>query len=158
MPVTSDKPAAIKLFDSHCHLDLPELANAQALHWQQAQDAGVAALVIPAVEQAAWQNLLKMHSSQPAWHIALGIHPWWADKHNLADVAALNELIHQQADKVCAIGEIGLDCALAEGTFEIQQQLFSQVVTLQVVVSTLVYGINLMVFGNKSLQMQMFQE
>ncbi|WP_213997593.1 TatD family hydrolase [Arsukibacterium sp.] len=130
MPVTSDRPATVKLFDTHCHLDLPELAKAQALYWQQAQDAGVAALVIPAVEQAGWQNLLKLHVSQPAWHIALGIHPWWAAKHDLADIERLNQLLQQHAADVCAIGEIGLDFALAADTFDQQQQLFAAQITL----------------------------
>ena len=125
MPLTSCRPATVKLFDTHCHLDLPELAKAQALHWQQAQDAGVAAVVIPAVEQAAWQNLLNLHASQPAWHIALGIHPWWAAKHDLADIGLLNQFLQQHTDEVCAIGEIGLDFALAEDTFDQQQQLFA---------------------------------
>lgn len=117
-------PTCFTLFDSHCHLDLPELAVEQALHWQQAQAAGVAQLLIPAVERAAWHNLLEVHALQPAWHIALGIHPWWAHKHNLADIVLLNQQLQQHAAKVCAIGEIGLDFALPEATFDKQQQLF----------------------------------
>ncbi|SNY46623.1 TatD DNase family protein [Arsukibacterium tuosuense] len=130
MPVTSVRQATVKLFDSHCHLDLPELAKAEALHWQQAQDAGVSALVIPAVEQAAWNNLLNLHHSQPNWHIALGIHPWWAAKHKLVDIERLNQLLQQHAGEVCAVGEIGLDFALAEDTFDRQQQLFAAQITL----------------------------
>lgn len=127
MPVTND---TLKLFDSHCHLDLPELAKAQALHWQQAQDAGVASLVIPAVERSAWNNLLNLHHSQPNWHIALGIHPWWAAKHKLVDIERLNQLLQQHAGEVCAVGEIGLDFALTEDTFDRQQQLFAAQITL----------------------------
>lgn len=124
MPLISGVSTSHRLIDSHCHLDLPELAKEQALHWQQAQDAGVAALVIPAVERAAWLNLLKLHCEQPAWHIALGIHPWWAAEHDLADIARLKQLMQLHTDEVCAVGEIGLDFALAADTFEIQQQLF----------------------------------
>lgn len=126
MSLNSAAAAPLKLFDSHCHLNLPELATAQSWHWQQAQDAGVAALVIPAVEQAAWHNLLKLYSEQPGWHIALGIHPWWAVKHSLADVNTLAVLMEQHADSVCAIGEIGLDFALPENTFTMQKRLFAE--------------------------------
>jgi TatD DNase family protein len=114
----------LRLIDSHCHFDLPELASQQDKYWQQAQQANVAALVIPAVARDAWENLLKLHRQQPAWHIALGIHPWWADKHNLADTEQLDQLLREYSDVICAVGEIGLDFALSEDTFVLQQQLF----------------------------------
>lgn len=125
MPVTSDMPATVKLFDTHCHLDLPELAVAQALYWQQAQQAGVAALVIPAVQQSAWQNLLYLQKQQPNWHIALGVHPWWVAEHSPDAVAVLDQLLTAHSSVIVAVGEIGLDFALAEASFAMQQQLFA---------------------------------
>ncbi len=127
MPV-ADRTLAnnrLRLFDTHCHLDLPELAPMQQHHWHQAQQAGVAALLIPAVEQAAWFNLLQLHIKQPHWHIALGVHPWWATMHSLSAVAALDALLKTHSADIAAVGEIGLDFALAEDTFTLQQQLFS---------------------------------
>jgi TatD DNase family protein len=115
----------IRLFDTHCHLDLPELAAQQLHHWQQAQRYGVAALLIPAVEPAAWANLLRLRLQQPDWHVALGIHPWWAAKSNISAIDDLAASMASNASLVCAIGEIGLDYALPEDTFDIQQQLFS---------------------------------
>lgn len=122
MPLDGD---VFKLFDTHCHLDLPELAAAQALHWQQAQQAGVGALVIPAVQQSAWQNLLALQQQQPHWHIALGIHPWWAAEHSPDAVAVLDQLLTAHSSVITAVGEIGLDFALAEASFAMQQQLFA---------------------------------
>ncbi|MDX1677125.1 TatD family hydrolase [Arsukibacterium sp.] len=130
MSLTHKATASYRLFDSHCHLNLPELATAQSRHWQQAQHAGVAAILIPAVEQAAWTELLTMDAKQPEWHIALGIHPWWAVKHSMADVNTLAVLMEQHADTVCAIGEIGLDFALPEQSFASQQQLFEAQLTV----------------------------
>ncbi|MGP9802159.1 TatD family hydrolase [Rheinheimera sp. NSM] len=115
----------MKLFDTHCHLDLPELAPEQQLHWQQAQQAGVAALVIPSVQQSAWQNLLDLQKQQPNWHIALGIHPWWAAEHSLDAVTALDKLVAAHSTAIVAVGEIGLDFALDEDSFVMQQQLFT---------------------------------
>ena len=123
-------PAVSGLFDTHCHLDLPELAALQQQHWQAARQAGVRALLIPAVEAAAWPNLLQLHKLQPQWYIALGIHPWWAAKHNLASVQDLSQLLATHQHNVCAIGEIGLDFALATNTFEQQLQLFSAQLSL----------------------------
>lgn len=85
---------------------------------------GVSALLIPAVERAAWVDLLQLHRKHPQWPVALGIHPWWAHSHRLSDVDELSVLLQQQRDNVCAIGEIGLDFALSADTFDIQQQLF----------------------------------
>lgn len=129
MPV-ADKPA---LFDTHCHLDLPDLAEHQQQYWQQAQQVGVVALVIPAVERAAWHNLLKVHQQQPNWHIALGIHPWWAEQHKQTateSIEALDQLLVDHSPAISAVGEIGLDYVLSEDTFAIQQQLFSDQLAL----------------------------
>ena len=115
----------LKLFDTHCHLDLPELASEQQMHWQSAQQAGVTALLIPAVQQSAWQNLLSLQQHHSYWHIALGIHPWWAAKHSPDAVAALDKLVTEHSRAIVAVGEIGLDFALDEATFAIQQQLFT---------------------------------
>ena len=120
----------LALFDTHCHLDLPQLAPLQQEHWQQAQQAGVKALLIPAVSAAAWPDLLQLRATEPAWQIALGIHPWWAAQHNLQHVIQLADLLEQHRGQVAAVGEIGLDFALDSDTFELQQQLFSAQLTL----------------------------
>ncbi|WP_261256664.1 TatD family hydrolase [Alishewanella sp. BS5-314] len=118
------------LFDTHCHFDLPQLAPQQQQHWQEAQQAGVQALLIPAVSATAWSGLLQLRATEPAWQIALGIHPWWAAQHNLQQVTQLADLLEQHRGQVAAIGEIGLDFALDSDTFELQQQLFSAQLTL----------------------------
>lgn len=122
--------AGLKLFDTHCHLDLPQLAAQQQQHWQQAQQAGVAALLIPAVQQSAWHNLLALQTQQPDWYIALGIHPWWAEQHTLSALDELDAVLGSQGRQIVAVGEIGLDYALAETSFAIQQQLFASQVAL----------------------------
>ncbi|MDX3773302.1 TatD family hydrolase [Chromatiaceae bacterium AAb-1] len=125
MPVTT-----ARLFDSHCHFDLPELASEQAQHWQQAQHAGVAALLIPAVAAEYWPALLELHQQHSYWHIALGIHPWWVDSSQPQDLPLLAQLLQQHSADICAIGEIGLDFAIGNHTFDKQQQIFSQQLTL----------------------------
>ncbi|MEH8021406.1 MULTISPECIES: TatD family hydrolase [Rheinheimera] len=121
----AESNSRLRLFDTHCHLDLPELASSQDAIWQQAQAAGVAALLIPAVEARAWPNLLKLQALHPYWHIALGIHPWWAASYTLTSVDTLELLLSQHSDAVCAVGEIGLDFMLPTDTFAQQQLLFS---------------------------------
>lgn len=127
MPVTDATIAnnRLRLFDTHCHLDLPELAAQQHHYWHEAEHAGVASLLIPAVEPPAWHNLLALHQQFPLWHIALGIHPWWAEKYAVASLKPLAELLSNQHNNICAVGEIGLDFALGQQSFDIQQQLFA---------------------------------
>ncbi len=119
----------LSLFDTHCHLDLPQLATEQHAHWQAAKQAGVSAMLIPAVTEVAWPNLLRL-AEQRRWFIALGIHPWWALKHTLAAVDRLEVLLQHQHAAISAVGEIGLDFALASDSFAWQQQLFAAQLTL----------------------------
>ncbi|RVU37376.1 TatD family deoxyribonuclease [Rheinheimera riviphila] len=114
----------LALFDSHCHLDLPELWPEWQQHWQQAQSAGVKGCLIPAVQASAWQPLLDFSRSYPEFNIALGIHPWWAAQHDETHLVLLKSLLEQHQSQIAAVGEIGLDYALAPETFARQQQLF----------------------------------
>jgi TatD DNase family protein len=118
------------LFDTHCHLNLAPLATAPLVNFQQAAAVGVKALLIPAVEQANWQDLLVWRQQQANWHIALGVHPWWAEAESLAVLTELEHLLQTQAEQITAVGEIGLDFALAAETFTKQQQFFSAQVAL----------------------------
>ncbi|CAM5188628.1 TatD family hydrolase [Alishewanella longhuensis] len=118
------------LFDTHCHLNLAPLATAPLVYFQQAAAVGVNALLIPAVEQANWQSLLTWRQQQANWYIALGVHPWWAEAESLAVLTELEHLLQTQVEQITAVGEIGLDFALAAETFAKQQQFFSAQVAL----------------------------
>lgn len=113
------------LYDSHCHLDLPELAANWQQHWQQAQSVGVQRCLIPAVAPEYWPNLLQWRRQQPQFRIALGIHPWWAAKQSMAVIELLAQQLQQHGALISAVGEIGLDFAIDSSSFRQQQQLFS---------------------------------
>jgi TatD DNase family protein len=119
----------LRLFDSHCHLDLPELAADWHAHWARAQAAGVAACLVPAVSAAHWQGLLALSQQQANLFIAAGVHPWWAAQAKLDDLTSLETMLHSHP-QICAVGEIGLDFALEQSTFSAQQALFSAQVTI----------------------------
>lgn len=129
---------APSLFDTHCHLDLPELAADLPLHVAAAVAVGVTRILVPAVEAARWPALLQLqqHTSALQIELALGIHPWWADTATDAQLAQLQQCLHTEAG-VCAVGEIGLDFVLSgpddAATAQLQQrqqQLFSAQLTL----------------------------
>ena len=109
------------LFDSHCHLDLPELLPDLELHLANAKAVGVEGFLVPAVQSSAWLPLLEL-KQRYGFYIALGVHPWWASQSELKALSGLESLAALQ--EVCAIGEIGLDFALDEQSFALQRQCF----------------------------------
>jgi len=128
------------LFDTHCHLDLPELAAELPLFIADAVKAGVRRMLVPAVEAARWRGVLQLHQQTTALKldVALGIHPWWAQGATEQQLAELASLL-QTEPGVCAVGEIGLDFALAKSgedetatqqSYQWQQTLFSEQLTL----------------------------
>ena len=109
------------LFDSHCHLDLPELLPELELHLANANAVGVEGFLVPAVQSSAWLPLLEL-KRRYGFYIALGVHPWWASQTQLDALEGLEDLA--ALPQVSAIGEIGLDFALDEQSFAIQRQCF----------------------------------
>jgi TatD DNase family protein len=99
------------LLDSHCHLDAPAFADL-SLVLQQASDAGIEGIVVPAYKADRWQSLLDMQlqydqASLRLWP-ALGLHPLFLEDYKPQDLDVLAELLTQH-DRVVAVGEIGLD-------------------------------------------------
>lgn len=109
------------LFDSHCHLDLPELLPQLELHLANANAVGVESFLVPAVQSSAWLPLLEL-KRRYGFYIALGVHPWWASESELKALSELGALA--ALPEVNAIGEIGLDFALDEQSFALQRQCF----------------------------------
>ena len=96
--------------DTHCHLDAAEFAPDRDEVRAAARAAGVAHLVIPAVERAHWQEVVQLaHRHGDSY--ALGIHPLYTPRADEGDIGALREmLIRQRSDPhLVAVGEIGLD-------------------------------------------------
>ena len=109
------------LFDSHCHLDLPELLPELELHLANAKAVGVEGFLVPAVQSSAWLPLLEL-KRRYGFYIALGVHPWWASQSEFDALQGLEVLA--ALPEVSAIGEIGLDFALDEQSFALQRQCF----------------------------------
>jgi TatD DNase family protein len=109
------------LFDSHCHLDLPELLPELEMHLANAKAVGVEGFLVPAVQSSAWLPLLAL-KQRYGFYIALGVHPWWASQTELDALSGLEGLA--ALTEVNAIGEIGLDFALDEQSFALQRQCF----------------------------------
>lgn len=120
------------LIDTHCHIDVPEFAADRAAVLTRTRRAGVAALVIPAIDATGWDGLLALCAAPPAdaprLYPALGLHPVYLNAHQDQDIARLERLL---ADwPITAIGEIGLDYWVSGLDPERQQRLLTQQLAL----------------------------
>lgn len=96
--------------DTHCHLDASEFDADRAAVVARARAAGVARLVLPAVQVANFDTVRELAH---AWDgvYALGIHPLYVDRAADDDLDRLRKAVQaQRADaRLVAVGEIGLD-------------------------------------------------
>ncbi|MEC5217817.1 TatD DNase family protein [Actimicrobium sp. GrIS 1.19] len=102
--------------DTHCHLDAGEFAGEHDAIAVQAAGQGVARIVIPAVERANFATVAALAAANANCVYALGIHPMFVARAELADLQALRDLIPHalQDPNFVAIGEIGLDFFIPE--------------------------------------------
>lgn len=96
--------------DTHCHLDAAEFSPDRAQVRAVARQAGVAHLVIPAVQRTHWAEVVALaHHHGDSY--ALGIHPLYTPRAADTDLERLAQALQAaQADpRLVAVGEIGLD-------------------------------------------------
>ena len=132
--------------DSHCHLDFTELSSQLPQLLQDCQDNNIHRIIVPAVNPEHWQRVLSLstahhkvqtnHSQEIANQVdiacCLGIHPWFLiiqDKlspKNL-DLAfhqqQLTKLVHENREKIIAVGECGIDVFKAKKNTDNEQAL-----------------------------------
>jgi len=109
------------LVDSHCHLDLPDLAESlpQRLELMQRNDVGCAVCIGVTLEDCP--RVLALADAYPHILASVGVHPETTDVHE-PTVAELVELA--QHPKVIAIGETGLDYYWHKDAPEWQRERF----------------------------------
>jgi TatD DNase family protein len=112
----------MELFDTHCHLDVPEFAADRTEVLARARAAGVRWQVIPAVRAATWGELLALCRTEAGLYPALGLHPVYLAEHSATDVVALDSWVARECP--LAIGEIGLDFFVPDLDRQAQQVLF----------------------------------
>jgi TatD DNase family protein len=119
---------AVEIFDTHCHLDVPEFDADRASVLQRATARGVCGIVIPGVTAAGWRGLRDFCAGDSRLYPAYGLHPVYLEQHQPADLQLLETWLEKEP--AVAVGEIGLDYYV-EGLdqqrqlalFEIQLQL-----------------------------------
>lgn len=97
----------LRLVDSHCHLNLPEVEADLAAVMRRAADAGVQAIVVPGIDLASSRRAVELAERWPGVYAAVGVHPHHAASWSSQTRAELRALVG--APRVVAIGETGLD-------------------------------------------------
>ncbi|MES2298530.1 MAG: TatD family hydrolase [Pseudomonadota bacterium] len=115
--------------DTHCHLDAHEFGGESLAVARRAGAAGVAAIVIPAVECANFQSVAALAAQAPNACYTLGIHPIYVPRADQADLQVLRAAVRVAMDdpRFVGIGEIGLDFfipMLAEPAMRARQEHF----------------------------------
>lgn len=126
------------MYDSHCHLDFPELSDTLEAHLSDARAAGVEAWHVPGCGPSQWPRLRAL-VGRDGVRLGVGIHPWWAEEvlsDGVSDASALRRAVDEamahldrelRALGACALGECGLDRPRARAggaPLELQRALF----------------------------------
>lgn len=104
----------MKLIDTHSHLYEPEFDDDREAAVARAREAGVAALLLPAIDTASDRRLFDLCRSHPEYCFPMiGLHPTsvndnpaWREELARVDRYLLDP---PAGIRFCAIGEIGLD-------------------------------------------------
>lgn len=110
----------MKLIDTHCHLDFPELSSDIDAVLARARKAGVDKFVVPSVGVNNWDAVLNLCSEHAGLYPALGLHPCFLNGEHETHIALLS-LKLRESNRIVAVGEVGLDLFITGAN--LQQQL-----------------------------------
>ncbi len=112
----------MELFDTHCHLDVPEFDADRDAVVARTRAAGVSRMVVPAIDAEGWTDLVALCRREEGLFPALGMHPIYIVQHRDEHVDELRCWVERE--RPVAIGEIGLDFFIKETDRDRQQVIF----------------------------------
>ncbi|MDA1079561.1 MAG: TatD family hydrolase [bacterium] len=96
------------IVDTHCHYNLEPLLSSWETHWENAKSAGVIASVVVGTNLDTSKKAIELAGKNPHFAATVGFHPnYFKLEEQLDEISQLEALA--SAEKVVAIGEIGLD-------------------------------------------------
>lgn len=120
------EPAAMRLVDTHNHLDFPDFDADRAALLQRSRALGVERQVVLGVYRENWQRVWDLAQAEDGLYAALGLHPVYLARHRPQHLDDLRQWLQRLRGetKLCAVGEIGLDYYLEHLDRDAQQALF----------------------------------
>jgi TatD DNase family protein len=112
----------MKLFDAHNHLQDERFAGRQAELWQEAEAAGVAAMVVNGSSENDWNDVAILSQIIPGVIASYGLHPWYVLSRSSNWLETLRMHIRENPD--AAVGEIGLDRWKPDLPYDDQEDVF----------------------------------
>ncbi len=128
------------MIDTHCHLDLEQFSPDLETVLERAYQAGVERIVIPGlslISSRAVVKLVERASTHPRLYAAVGVHPTEAGTWDETTRIELKALARSAgngpepvnptgAEKIVAIGEIGLDYYWESAPHNVQQRILRE--------------------------------
>ncbi len=115
-------------FDTHAHLDLSPLREAEEAVVQRARDAGVTRIATVGIDPESGERAVAIAHRHTGVYAVVGLHPHDAGRLSDTLLARLEAL--SRCDKVVAIGETGLDFHRDRAPRDIQRAAFREQIRL----------------------------
>lgn len=115
-------------FDTHAHLDLSPLREAEEAVVRRARDAGVSRIATVGIDPESGERAIAIAHRHAGVYAVLGLHPHDAGRLSDALLARLEAL--SLCDKVVAIGETGLDFHRDRAPRDAQRAAFREQIRL----------------------------
>lgn len=110
--------------DTHAHLNYPDIVKNIGEVLQRAEDAGVEAIIVPATTYRTSLDIAELVQKHKMLYGAVGIHPTELKDFEESHLEGIESLA--AIDKICAIGEIGLDYYWEPYDSELQKRILQE--------------------------------
>ncbi|MCS7232713.1 MAG: TatD family hydrolase [Synergistetes bacterium] len=118
----------MRLFDSHCHLNMKHFKDDWREVYEKAKKAGIYRMVVVGWDLSSSERAVKMVEGMDGAYAACGFHPHDAKLFREEDILNLKRLLSHP--KVVALGETGLDYYYDNSPREIQRKVFEAQLSL----------------------------
>jgi TatD DNase family protein len=115
-------------FDTHAHLDLPPLCDAEEDVVRRAREAGVTRIVTVGIDPDSGEKAVAVAHRHTGVYAAVGLHPHDAKAMSAETMEHIERL--SRCDKVVAIGETGLDFFRDRSPRDVQRAAFREQIRL----------------------------
>ena len=114
--------------DSHCHLDFEDFNSNRKSIILECIALNISKIIVPTIGPENWQSAIQLCQaySSPKFSLypCLGIHPWFLQKLTNDTLQSLENMVVLHRDKLCALGEAGIDGVIAKEQNNLTKQIY----------------------------------